>query len=166
MYQISKIGLVRPMGKTLRVRPMGNSETDEQHFFDNSCVAHWSHPLYIKLTFESSIWTGFGYLTDETLIDVLPSTDQFHFLDPLVSLKSSNGKIFCGKWYLFNKWNNLESISQIGCVEMVNYAIILKIPYAPGLILSSCTLKKPFVCQKMKLNIQIPREGKCKIKGK
>ena len=34
MYEIKKIGLVRPMGNTLGVRPMGNSEANGQHFFE------------------------------------------------------------------------------------------------------------------------------------
>jgi hypothetical protein len=38
MYQIKKIGPVRPMGNTLRVRLMSNSETNGQPFFRKARV--------------------------------------------------------------------------------------------------------------------------------
>ena len=48
MYQIKKIGLVRPMGNTLRVRPMGNSETNGQHFFEKLVCCPLVSPTVVE----------------------------------------------------------------------------------------------------------------------
>jgi hypothetical protein len=53
MYQIEKIGLVKLMGNTLRVRPMGNRVTNKQHFFEklvcSSLVSSTVYSLDFKL---------------------------------------------------------------------------------------------------------------------
>ena len=49
--KLKKIGLVRPMGNTLGVRPMGNSEANGQHFFEKHVCCPLVSPTVLKLLY-------------------------------------------------------------------------------------------------------------------
>jgi hypothetical protein len=73
MYQIKKIGLVRPMRNILRVRLMGNSETNGQHFFEKLVCSPLVSPIVYQLqkfiqfkkhpyTFADKAWNNYASL--------------------------------------------------------------------------------------------------------
>ena len=55
MYEIKKIGLVRPMGNTLGVRPMGNSEANGQHFFEKHVCCPLVSPTVVCLPIDNCV---------------------------------------------------------------------------------------------------------------
>jgi hypothetical protein len=86
--KLKKIGLVRPMGNTLRVRLMGNSETNGQHFFEKLVCCPLVSPIvslqckvYISSLFNK---VKIKFLTFSFRKTSVNDADKIHFLSLVI----------------------------------------------------------------------------------